>query len=232
MVNDLVEVPVNDKFTGRREYKIATVKYVSAPGERSTYAWATVIRRLPHLPPPPSPSPPEARKIIVEKPVYVPQPVVREVEKIRIVEKSIYVQPQSSVQNISPGKVSPLTPEQLRQNLLNSEEYPTYPTIDPPQQPTRVISSPSPKPNYPKTDSVSSSKQFVQVIFKKNSKKRFDYLLGDNNNIRVGDFVVVHVNHSGKTTWKIAKVMYISSPEEVSLYAKSPVIKKADYPKW
>lgn len=77
-----------------------------------------------------------------------------------------------------------------------------------------------------------SSKTFVQVIFKKHGKKRFDYFLGENYDIRVGDFVVVHVNNSGKTTWKIAKVVYISKPGEISNHAQSEIIKKADYPKW
>ena len=161
MVNDLVEVPVNDRFTGRRELKIAIVKYVSAPGERSPLACATVIRRLPN---PPTPSP---------KPV--------------------------------------------------------------PPTPKSIPSSPPTPPKPPKPSTAPTTlpqKRFVQVIFKKRSKRRFDYLLGDNNDIRVGDFVVVHVSNGGKITWKIAKVMYISKPGEVSEHARSTIIKKADYPKW
>ena len=158
MVNDFVEVPVRNKFTGKNEYKVVMVKYVSSPGERSEYAWATVIRRVP--PPPQKP--------------YVPQP-------------------------------------------SNTSQSPQI--VSPPPQP--LPSRPNPL-----------EKRFVQVIFKKHSKKRFDYLLGNNPDIRVGDFVVVHVNNSGKTTWKIAKVVYVSRSDEISNHAKSSIIKKADYPKW
>ena len=80
----------------------------------------------------------------------------------------------------------------------------------------------------------SNEKRFVQVIFKKNSKRRYDYFLGENYDIKVGDFVVVwvHDKFSGENKWKIAKVLYISSPNEVSDKATSTVIKKADRPKW
>ena len=145
-INDLVEVPVRDKFTGEIGLNIAIVRYISKPGERSERAFATVLR-----------------------------------------------------------KIEPLSPS----------------------QPTPL---PTPKPSPPPI--LPTEKRFVSVIFKKRAKKRFDYLLGDNYDVRVDDFVVVHVNISGKTTWKIAKVVYISLPGEVSPYAKSAVIKKADYPKW
>lgn len=80
----------------------------------------------------------------------------------------------------------------------------------------------------------SNDKRFVQVIFKKNSKRRYDYFLGENYDVQVGDFVVVwvHDKFSGENKWKIAKVLYISSPYEVSEKATSTVIKKADRPKW
>lgn len=158
-VNDFVLVPVRDKFTGESELKIAIVKYVSNPGERSERAFATVLRKV--------------------EPPSITQP--------------------------------PPTPQPLSQPL--------------------PLSSPL-TPTLTKTQPSLSIKRFVQVIFKKRGKKRFDYLLGDNYDIKIGDFVVVHVNISGKTTWKIAKVVYISLPGEVSPYAKSAVIKKADYPKW
>lgn len=178
MVNDFVEVPVMNKFSGRSEYKIVKVQYVSAPGERSAYAWATVIRRVPpppqkvYIPPPP--------------PVYTPQPTRT-------------VSPPAPIYTPQPTQPRPSSP--------------------PPIQPTPPSSAPY-------------GKQFVQVIFKKRSKKRYDYFLGETQNVHVGDFVVVHVNINGKNTWKIAKVMYISSPGEISIHAKSPIIKKADYPKW
>ena len=86
--------------------------------------------------------------------------------------------------------------------------------------------------NLPPKKMLPKEKRFAQVIFKKYSKKRYDYFLGENNDVKVGDFVVVHVNISGKTTWKIAKVVYVSSHGEVSTHAKSAIIKKADYPKW
>ena len=160
-VGDYVEVPVRNKFTGESELKIATVKYVSRPGERSERAWATVIGRVTYQLPP----------------FYNPQP------------KPIY---------------------------------------NPPQPTPKVQYKPSP----PATDNFPTDKRFVQVIFKKHGKKRFDYFLGSHYDLRVGDFVVVHVNNSGKTTWKIAKIVYISKPGEISKHAKSEIIKKADYPKW
>ena len=160
-VGDYVEVPVRNKFTGESELKIATVKYVSQPGERSERAWATVIGRVTYQLPP-------------------------------------FYNPQSK------------------------------PIYNPPQPTPKVQYKPSP----PATDNFPTDKRFVQVIFKKHGKKRFDYFLGSHYDLRVGDFVVVHVNNSGKTTWKIAKIVYISKPGEISKHAKSEIIKKADYPKW
>lgn len=156
-VGDRVEVPVDSPYTGRG-IKIAIVKYVSRPGERSEYARATVFRKVNYV-------------------------------------------------------------------------LPSAPTIQAKPKPNTSTFTPPPITNPPPTVG-RSSKTFVQVIFKKRGKKRFDYLLGDNYDIRVGDFVVVHVNNSGKTTWKIAKVVYISKPGETSNHAKSEIIKKADYPKW
>ena len=86
----------------------------------------------------------------------------------------------------------------------------------------------------PPPQALPSAKIFVQVIFKKNGKKRYDYFLGDNYNIKVGDFVEVYARDkwSGKKEWRVAKVMYISAPGEISRYANSTILKKADYPKW
>ena len=79
-----------------------------------------------------------------------------------------------------------------------------------------------------------SEKRFIQVIFTPNSKKRYDYLLGDNHDVKIGDFVEVYFNNkiSGRTECRIAKVIYISEPGEVSEYDKSKIKRKSDYKKW
>lgn len=79
-----------------------------------------------------------------------------------------------------------------------------------------------------------SEKRFIQVIFTPNSKKRYDYLLGNNHDVRVGDFVEVFVSDSemGKPKRSVAQVVYISEPGEVSEYAKSKIKRKSDYKKW
>ena len=73
-----------------------------------------------------------------------------------------------------------------------------------------------------------TNKRFVQVIFSKYSHDRYDYLLGDNSDVKVGDFVMVRAN--GRVD--AAKVLKISEPDETSKYAKTPIIEKAQYPKW
>ena len=80
------------------------------------------------------------------------------------------------------------------------------------QAPLPISFSPTP----PKT------KRFVQVIFQKYSHDRYDYLLGDNPDVKVGDYVKVWAN--GRQTR--AKVLKISDPDEVSPYAKTPIIGK------
>lgn len=112
------------------------------------------------------------------------------------------------------------------------------------QSTTRFRSPSPPKVRQPSTQTFTRKQQpkpirvdentFVRVIFKKTSKKRYDYFLGENYDVQVGDFVVVYVNDkfSGETKWKIAQIVYISKPGEVSKHASSTVIKKADYPKW
>ncbi|MBR5913722.1 MAG: hypothetical protein IKZ58_05130 [Selenomonadaceae bacterium] len=77
------------------------------------------------------------------------------------------------------------------------------------------------------------NKRFVQVIFEEGAVKCYDYLIGDFD-VKVGDFVVVHVSDkdSGKAKLMSAQVVYVSAPGEVSTYAKSKIFKKADYKKW
>ena len=81
---------------------------------------------------------------------------------------------------------------------------------------------------------VSDEKAFVRVIFKKNDRKYYDYLLGKVDGVQIGDFVEVYFSNknSGKTERRVAKVIYISKPGEISEYARSAIKKKADYPKW
>jgi len=78
-----------------------------------------------------------------------------------------------------------------------------------------------------------SEKIFVRVIFEKDAAKSYDYLVG-NFDVKVGDFVVVRTGNinSGNAKFKSAQVIYISAPGEISSYAKTPIIKKADYNKW
>ena len=79
-----------------------------------------------------------------------------------------------------------------------------------------------------------AEKRFVQVIFTPESKKCYDYLLGDNQDVNVGDFVEVYANkmNNGKPEWSVAKVVYISEPGEVSKHAKSKIKRKSNYNKW
>lgn len=75
---------------------------------------------------------------------------------------------------------------------------------------------------------------FVRVIFKAGDTKYYDYLLGDIRDVHVGDFVEVYFSNkfSGEAECTAAKVIYVSEPGEVSEFAKSVVVKKADRPKW
>ena len=84
------------------------------------------------------------------------------------------------------------------------------------------------------SNSTVKEKIFVQVIFNKDSKKRYDYFLGKNHDVQVGDFVEVYANKTddGKPEWAVAKVVYKSSPGETSDYAKSSIKRKSDYRKW
>ena len=134
-VGDLVEVPFRSKYSGANEVKVATVKYVSVPGEQSNYAKSNVIRKI-----------------------------------------------NSSIQTVK---------------NFNAE------------------------------------KRFVNVIFEAGAKRSYSYLVGDFE-VKVGDFVVVPISDrdSGQSKSKSAKIVYISAPGETSSYAKSEIIKKADYDKW
>lgn len=79
----------------------------------------------------------------------------------------------------------------------------------------------------------SSKKRFVKVIFKKDAPKSYDYFIGDFE-VKVGDFVVVHISDksSGKIKLRAAQIIYISAPGEVSQYANSKIFKKAAKNKW
>ena len=78
------------------------------------------------------------------------------------------------------------------------------------------------------------SKKFVRVIFKKGDRKRYDYFLGDNFDVKVGDFVEVLATSkfTGMTEKKIVKVVYISKADEFSYKATKTVIKKSDVRGW
>lgn len=78
---------------------------------------------------------------------------------------------------------------------------------------------------------------FVRVIFRRNADKYYDYLLGDVNDVHVGDFVEVYVsnkfdNESGSSQLLVAQIVYISAPGEISEYAKSKIRRKSQRQKW
>ena len=78
-----------------------------------------------------------------------------------------------------------------------------------------------------------SSGIFVSVIFRKGDRKYYDYFVGDND-VHVGDFVEVYFNNkaTGRVERRVAQVIYVSEPGEVSEYARSKIKRKADRPKW
>ena len=77
------------------------------------------------------------------------------------------------------------------------------------------------------------SEIFVSVIFREGDKKYYDYFVGDND-VRGGDFVEVYFNNkaSGKVERRVAKVIYVSEPGEVSDYARSNIKRKVDRNEW
>ncbi|MCR5834784.1 MAG: hypothetical protein K6G55_09090 [Selenomonadaceae bacterium] len=87
-----------------------------------------------------------------------------------------------------------------------------------------------PRPEIPPT----LGKKFIQVIFKKHGKKRYDYLLGNNPDVQINDFVVVPVADrlTGEIVRKIAKVIYVSQANEISAYANSPIFGKINNYSW
>lgn len=87
---------------------------------------------------------------------------------------------------------------------------------------------------HPKTPRQKKPKRFLRVIFTKGSNRFFDYLLGDNRGIKVGDFVMVSYfdKKKKKSELTAAQVIYISGENEFSENATSKIIGKADYPKW
>ena len=97
-------------------------------------------------------------------------------------------------------------------------------------------SAPSPQIQTPPLiqPSAADNKIFVSVIFKEGDQKYYDYLLGNNRDVTIGDFVEVYFNNkiSGKVERRVAKVIYVSEPGEVSEYARSNIKCKADRPKW
>lgn len=83
-----------------------------------------------------------------------------------------------------------------------------------------------------------SPKRFVSVIFDAtNPEISFDYLMGEIEDLKIGDRVLVPIKNfddksnkakSKKTTLKPAIVKRISEPGEVSQHARSSVVKKLD----
>ena len=79
-----------------------------------------------------------------------------------------------------------------------------------------------------------SSGIFVSVIFKEHDTKSYDYLLGDNRDVQVGDFVIVYASNvfSKEVERRVAQVVYVSKPGEVSDFAKTVIKCKSDRTKW
>lgn len=77
-------------------------------------------------------------------------------------------------------------------------------------------------------------KTFVRVIFKKGSRKRYEYFLGDNFDVKVGDFVEVWATSkfSGRDELKIVKVVYVSETDEISYKATKTVVGKSELRGW
>ena len=78
---------------------------------------------------------------------------------------------------------------------------------------------------------------FVRVIFRRDADKYYDYLLGNVNDVHVGDFVEVYVskksdNEYGSPQLLVAQIIYISAPGEISEYAKSKIRRKSRRQKW
>ena len=88
-----------------------------------------------------------------------------------------------------------------------------------------------PKPQY----FLPSPNTFVKVIFNKYDRKCYDYFLGDNYDVQVGDFVDVYAhdkfNHNILTR-KVVQIVYISKPGEISKKANSKILCKAVNPAW
>lgn len=78
------------------------------------------------------------------------------------------------------------------------------------------------------------NERFVSVIFRKGARKRYDYFIGENHDLKVGDFVVVPVyeNVPSKFDLKIVKIKYVSEYGETSKRAYSTVIGKIDKHTW
>ena len=147
-----------------------------------------------------------------------------------------------------------------KDRAIREKEHET-PQVSPPPQKPQVSPIPKPqgirKPPTVKPAPNPSPKRFVQVIFKKGSHKRYDYLLGNLRGLKVDDFVLVPIRKSKerldkeiqrmlieieltgkigekprKTTCLPAKIKYISKPGEVSEHARSEIIKKLDNRTW
>lgn len=112
--------------------------------------------------------------------------------------------------------------EELRQQLY-AASFSTQPSTTSPQ-----------KIYQPQLPSPVDEKTFVSVIFKENDRKFYDYFVGKNQDINVGDFVEVYFTNkdSGKVERRAAQVVYISKPGEVSDFARSVIKCKSDRNKW
>ena len=145
----------------------------------------------------------------------------------------------------TPAPSSPPAPMPPPVHVSIPAPMPAPPRIIPPAPP---IEMPKPKPPRAAHPSSATGKKaptptarptamktkkypagtFVQVAFSEKYWKLYDYLIGDNYDVKKGDFVEVFVHSNGLLVKKVARVERISKKGQTSFYAKSNIVQKAD----
>ena len=217
------------------------------------------------------------REVIVEKPVYIPQPV-REIKqpsvnvfssvstptttfpqkKFPSAERFVsvlfprcsreYHYLMGTITDLKIGDIVlvPIHKKFKREELMLANEMglkirqtTCLPAI------VKYISKPNEVSEYARSEIIKKvndsnsfnfqpNKSFVSVIFKKGGRKRYDYFVGDNHDLKVDDFVVVPVyeNNPAKFDLKVVKIKYVGAYGEISTRAHSTVIGKIDKRMW
>ena len=120
--------------------------------------------------------------------------------------------------------------------LPDKPHTPPQPPVIIDQRPIIIINQP-PRPQPAQQQYLPqpvNNATFVSVIFKRGDRKSYDYFLGNNYNVRVGDFVIVYARDKKSKTAerKIAQVVFISSFGDVSPYARSEIVGTSSYRGW